>query len=263
MATRGGTSSPTSNRSMSSWPPTSRRFWTPGTSRPPVQRLQHYFGPPFFLRSLLRTPVPQCRAAWSTSRRSLFRADWRSFGFVVLTLGPTSGWLRYVCYERLGKNMQPVYMTMLLSAVWHGTLGLGLILTVACMFLSVRTASCHPPHAVAHALRSVRTDRMLIGACNPMLCSVHVPRPVPRLHHDLYDRSTDHRGQPQGPPHLPAPLHARGEPAAQVLLRCRLGLQRTATSTLLTSTLFWNHFYLCTAPRASCTITLLRTHAHW
>lgn len=32
----------------------------------------------------------------------------------------TANWLRYVCYERLGKHQQPVYATMALSALWHG-----------------------------------------------------------------------------------------------------------------------------------------------
>ena len=44
-----------------------------------------------FLRSLPPTPSPQCRAVWSTSRCSMIRADWRTFGFVLFKLGRQGG----------------------------------------------------------------------------------------------------------------------------------------------------------------------------
>ena len=39
-----------------------------------------------FLRARVPTPSPRCGVAWSISRCSAFRADWRSFGCVVSKL---------------------------------------------------------------------------------------------------------------------------------------------------------------------------------
>ena len=109
---------------------------------------------PLSLRSLTLTPLLQCCGPWSTSRCSTFRADWCGFGVMAPFPFARAGLLAREVTTATSTSFWAI--SRALSSALSGAIPPG---------TQARTAQC--------ALLSEYADRVLTGACNPMVRPIH------------------------------------------------------------------------------------------